>query len=85
MANAAGVIRRLEAGETVDAVLTSAAGIDHLIAGGLADRASSVEIGRMRLGIGVQPGQQTPDLSTADAVRSLLLAAPRPRRVPPWG
>ena len=85
VANAAGVIRRLEAGETVDAVLTSAAGIDHLIAGGLADRGSSVEIGRMRLGVGVQSGQQKPDLSTADSVRSLLLAAPHVAYIDPKG
>ena len=85
VANAAGVIKRLEAREAVDVVLTSAAGIDHLIASGLADRASSVEIGRMRLGIGVAPGLPKPDLSTADAVRSLLLAAPRVAYIDPKG
>ena len=85
VANAAGVIKRLEAREAVDVVLTSAAGIDHLIAGGLADRASSVEIGRMRLGVGVAPGLPKPDLSTADAVRSLLLAAPHVAYIDPKG
>ena len=85
VANAAGVIKRLEAGETADVVLTSAAGIDHLIAGGLADGASTVEIGRMRLGIAVQPGVPKPDLSTADAVRSVLLAAPRVAYIDPTG
>ena len=85
VANAAGVIKRLEAGETVDAALTSAAGIEHLIAGGLADPATSVEIGRMRLGVGVQPGQQKPDLSTADSVRSILLAAPHVAYIDPRG
>ena len=68
VANAAGVIKRLEAGEAVDVVLTSAAGIDHLVASGLADRASSVEIGRMRLGVAVAPGQPLPDLSTAEFI-----------------
>ncbi len=85
VANAAGVIKRLEAREAVDVVLTSAAGIVHLIASGLADRASSAEIGRMRLGIGVQPGLPKPDVSTADSVRSVLLAAPHVAYIDPKG
>jgi molybdate transport system substrate-binding protein len=85
VANAAGVIKRLEGGESVDVVLTSAAGIDHLVAGGLADPASSVEIGRMRLGLAVQPGLPKPDLSTADSVRSVLLAAPHVAYIDPQG
>jgi molybdate transport system substrate-binding protein len=83
--NAAGVIKRLEAREAVDVVLTSVAGIDHLVASGLADRASSVEIGRMRLGVAVQPGQPLPDLSTADSLRSALLAAPHVAYIDPKG
>jgi len=90
VANAAGVINRLEANETedrqtVDVVLTSAAGIDHLIAGGLADRASSVEIGRMRLGVAVTPGLPQPDLGTADLARAFLLAAPHVAFIDPKG
>jgi len=85
VANAAGVIGRLEAGEAVDVVLTSAAGIDHLVASGLADRASGVEIGRMRLGVAVAPGLPKPDLGTADALRSLLLAAPHVAYIDPRG
>jgi molybdate transport system substrate-binding protein len=85
VANAAGVIKRLEAKETVDVVLTSAAGIAHLIAVGLADRASSLEIGRMRLGVAVAPGLPQPDLSTADSVRAFLLAAPHVAYIDPKG
>jgi molybdate transport system substrate-binding protein len=85
VANAAGVIKRLEAKETVDVVLTSAVGIDHLITSGLADRASSVEIGRMRLGVAVAPGLPKPDLSTPASVRSTLLAAPRVAYIDPEG
>jgi molybdate transport system substrate-binding protein len=85
VANAAGVIRRLEARKAADVVLTSAAGIDRLVAGGLADRTSGVEVGRVRLGIAVQPGLPKPDLSTADAVRSVLLAAPRVAYIDPTG
>ena len=85
VANAAGVIKRLEAGETVDVVLTSAAGIDHLVAVGLADRGSRVDIGRMRLGVATQNGLPKPDLSTAAALRSVLLAAPRVAYIDPEG
>jgi molybdate transport system substrate-binding protein len=85
VANAAGVIKRLEAKETVDVVLTSAAGIDHLIDGGLAEQTSSVEIGRMRLGVAVAPGLPMPDLGTADSVRSFLLAAPHVAYIDPKG
>jgi molybdate transport system substrate-binding protein len=85
VANAAGVIKRLETRETVDVVLTSAAGIDHLVAGGLADGASSVEIGRMRLGVAVAPGLPMPDLGTAPSVRSFLLAAPHVAFIDPKG
>ena len=85
VANAAGVIKRLKSSETVDVVLTSAAGIEHLIAGGLADRTSSVEIGRMRLGVAVAPGLPQPDLGTAASVRSFLLAAPHVAYIDPRG
>jgi molybdate transport system substrate-binding protein len=85
VANAAGVIKRLEAKEAADVVLTSAAGIAHLIDGGLVDRVSSVEIGRMRLGVAVAPGLPQPDLSTADSVRALLLAAPHVAYIDPKG
>jgi molybdate transport system substrate-binding protein len=85
VANAAGVIKRAEGSETVDVVLTSAAGIEHLVAGGLADGASRAEIGRMRLGVAVAPGLPKPDLSKADSVRSFLLAAPHVAFIDPKG
>jgi molybdate transport system substrate-binding protein len=85
VANAAGVIKRVEGSETVDVVLTSAAGIEHLVAGGLADRASSVEIGRMRLGVAIAPGVSKPDLNTAASVRSFLLAASHVAFIDPKG
>lgn len=85
VANAAGVIKRVEGSETVDVVLTSAAGIEHLVAGGLADGTHSVEIGRMRLGVAVAPGVPKPDLGTATSVRSFLLAAPHVAFIDPKG
>jgi molybdate transport system substrate-binding protein len=44
-----------------------------------------VEIGRMRLGVAVAPGLPQPDLSTADSVRALLLAAPHVAYIDPKG
>jgi molybdate transport system substrate-binding protein len=85
VANAAGVIKRLESGEPVDVVLTSAAGVDQLIAGGLADLASRSEIGRMRLGVAVAPGLPKPDLGTAESLRSALSAASRVAYIDPKG
>jgi molybdate transport system substrate-binding protein len=85
VANAAGVIKRLEAREPVDVVLTSAAGIAQLIAAGLADASTQAEIARVRLGAAVQPGLPLPDLSTADAVRAALLSAKRVAFIDPKG
>lgn len=85
VANAAGVSKRIEARQPVDVVLTSAASVDHLIAGGLADPASKVEIGRMRLGLAIQPGLAMPDLSSAASVRAALLAAPHVAFIDPKG
>jgi molybdate transport system substrate-binding protein len=85
IANAAGVIKRLEAREPVDVVLTSAAGIAHLVATELADASSQAEIARVRLGVAVRPGLPLPDLGTADAVRAALLAAKRVASIDPKG
>jgi molybdate transport system substrate-binding protein len=85
IANAAGVIKRLEAREPVDVVLTSAAGVAHLAAAGLADASTQTEIARVRLGIAVYPGLPLPDLSTAAAVRTALLSATRVAFIDPKG
>ena len=71
------MIKRIEAREPADVVLTLAAGIAHLVAAGLADASTQGEIGRVGLGIAVRPGMALPDLSTAAAVRA---ARCRPHR-----
>jgi len=83
--NAGGVIKRLEAKEPVDVVLTSAAGIAELVAAGLADPATQTEIARVGLGIAVREGLPLPGLGTAVAVRSALLAATRVAFIDPNG
>jgi molybdate transport system substrate-binding protein len=85
VANAGGVIKRLESSEPVDVVLTSAAGIAQLAATGLAQAASAVEIGRMRLGVAVQDGLAKPDLGNEAAVRAFLLATPKVAYIDPEG
>src|SRR3954466_11466107 len=83
--NAGGVIKRLEAREPVDVVLTSAAGIAQLIAAGLADAATQAEIGRVGLGIAVGEGLPLPELGNAAALRTALLSAARVAFIDPQG
>jgi molybdate transport system substrate-binding protein len=85
VANAAGVIRHLEARAPADVVLTSAAGIAQLIAAGLADPSSQAEIGRVGLGVATRPEAPLPDLTTAASVRAALLSAPRVAFIDPKG
>jgi molybdate transport system substrate-binding protein len=85
VANAAGVIKRVEAREGVDVVLTSAAGIVHLASARLADPATQTQIARVGLGIAVRDGLPLPDLATAAAVRAALLSATRVAFIDPNG
>jgi molybdate transport system substrate-binding protein len=85
VANAAGVIQRIEAREPADAVFSSAAGIEQLVAAGLADAKSEIEIGRVGLGIAVAPGLPLPDLSSGAAVRDALMSAKRIAFIDPKG
>jgi molybdate transport system substrate-binding protein len=85
VANAAGVIDRIEAKEPADVVLTSAAGIAHLVSAGLADASTATEIARVSLGIAVRPGDALPDLSTGAAVRNALVSAKRVAFIDPNG
>lgn len=85
VANAAGVIKRIEAKEAADVVLTSAAGIAHLVAAGLADAGTATEIARVGLGIAVRSGDALPDLSNAAAVRAALTSPPRVAVIDPNG
>ena len=83
--NAGGVIKRLQAKEPVDVVLTSAAGIAQLVAAGLADAATQTEIARVGLGIAVRKGLPLAELGTAAAVRAALLATARVAFIDPQG
>jgi molybdate transport system substrate-binding protein len=83
--NAGGVIKRLQAKEPADVVLTSAAGIAQLVASGLADATTQTEIARVGLGIAVRKGLSLPELDSAAAVRAALLSATRVAFIDPQG
>ena len=85
VANAGGVLKRIEAKETADVVLTSAAGIAHLVSAGLADTKTATEVARVGLGIAVRPELPVPDLGSAAAVHAALLSATRVAFIDPNG
>lgn len=69
------VTRRIDAGETFDAVVGNPETIDDLIGHHKVVAQSRVSIGRARIGVAVRAGSAKPDVSTADAFRRALLAA----------
>jgi molybdate transport system substrate-binding protein len=70
------VARRLRAGEPADLIINSASQMAVMAGAGLVEGASIVELGRMRIGLGVQAGAGVPDIATPEALRLALLAAP---------
>ena len=74
--NAGGVARRLRDGEPADLVINSASQLAVMAGAGLVEGPTIVELGRMRIGLGVQAGAAMPELSTPAALRATLLAAP---------
>ncbi len=85
IANAGQVQARLVAGEPADVVMTSSAGLDTLAREGRVNGASKVEIGQMRLGLGVRAGAPTLEVTSPDQVRALFLAAPAIAYIDPHG
>ncbi len=71
----ADVKRRIEAGESFDAVVGNPETIDDLIGHGKVVAQSRTSIGRAGVGVAVRAGTAKPDVSTADAFRRTLLAA----------
>ena len=85
LGNAGEVNARIIGGEPADVVMTSAAALDALAKRGKIDAASKVEIGRMRLGVGVRADAPLPDVSSPDRLRALLLAATAVAYIDPHG
>lgn len=68
--------RRVQAGEPFDVVILASDAIDKLIASGHLQPGSRVDLVRSGVAVAVREGSPVPDLTTEDAVRSAVLAAP---------
>ena len=68
--------KRIEAGEAFDATIISSEAITDLIKQGKLAAATRMDVGRSPLGIGIRAGSAKPDISSADALKKALLAAP---------
>ncbi len=69
------VAKRVRAGESVDVVVLSSTAIDSLIAAGSLLPDSRIDLVRSGVSIAVRAGAARPDVSSAPAVRSAVLAA----------
>lgn len=69
------ILKKLAEGQTADIVLALSDSIDMLIAQGVVDPATRVDVVTSTLGVAVLAGTPHPDISTAEAFRKTLLAA----------
>ncbi len=76
MASVGGIGRRLRDGEKVELVLNTARQLAAMAGAGLVDGTSMMELGHIRLGLGLRPGTPPPALDSTEALRAALLAAP---------
>lgn len=74
--NAGAVARRLHDGEPADLVMNSASQLTTMAGAGLVDGTTIVELGRMRIGVGVKAGAPVPEIGTPEALKAAILAAP---------
>ncbi len=73
----AGVLReKLAAGAKPDLVIVPAEALDALAASGAIDPASRRDLGTVGIGVAVRDGAPLPDVSTPEALKRALLAAP---------
>jgi molybdate transport system substrate-binding protein len=70
------VVRRIKAGERGDVAILTTAGIDELSAAGILSGQGRLDLCVSEIGIAVKTGAPKPDISTAAAVRQLLLDVP---------
>lgn len=68
--------KRVQAGEVFDAVFLASDAIAKLVDAGLLLPGSQVDLVRSGVAVAVQAGAAQPDLSSEDAVRAAVLAAP---------
>ena len=67
--------QRLSRGEPADVLLLAADGLEALIARGLAQPGSRVDLARSLIGMAVRKGAPKPDITTMDSFRQALLSA----------
>lgn len=68
--------KRVQAGEGFDVVFLASDAIDTLVAGGHALAGSRVDLVRSSVAVAVRAGAPRPDISSEDALRQAVLAAP---------
>lgn len=68
--------RRVEAGEAFDVVFLASDAIDKLAAAGKVPAGSRVDLVRSGVSVAVRAGAPLPDISTEEALRQAVLAAP---------
>jgi molybdate transport system substrate-binding protein len=69
------ITKRISAGEIVDIVLTAAPNVDRLIAEGRLT-GGRTDVARSGIGVAVRAGRPKPDISSSDALKKAVLAAP---------
>jgi molybdate transport system substrate-binding protein len=84
IANAGEVASRIVAGEPADLVMSSSAGVKTLTKQNSLV-SNEVVIGKMRLGVAVKSGAAAPDLTSTEALRTLLLSAGKIAYIDPNG
>ena len=70
------ITAKLAAGAHVDVVILSAPALDTLTTNGSIVTGTRVDLGKTGIGVGIRDGASAPDLSTPDALKATLLAAP---------
>ena len=77
MGNAPDAIpQRLARGEPTDIIILARSALDDFAARGVVRPDSRVDLAESRIGVAVRAGASKPDISTVDALRRTLLAAP---------
>ncbi|WP_431122213.1 substrate-binding domain-containing protein [Variovorax paradoxus] len=71
------VARRVSVGEPFDVVVLASDAIDKLVVAGKLDAAGKTDLVRSGVAAAVRAGGPRPDISTEEALRSAVLAAPR--------
>ena len=84
IANAGEVASRVVAGEAADLVMTSSTSVE-MLARQNAVGPDEVVIGKMRLGVAVISGAGNPDITSAEAFRSLLISTAKIAYIDPNG